>query len=69
VGPVKKKSPNFQNHKIGGKKKKLVIIGLKECRTPHCRPLSGAGEKKITKLSEPQNWEIKKINKWKTPWS
>jgi hypothetical protein len=35
VGPVKKKSPNFQNHKIGKKIKKklentLVIIGLKE---------------------------------------
>ncbi len=27
------------------KRKNLVIIGLKECRTPNCRPLSGAGEK------------------------
>jgi hypothetical protein len=30
----------------GKKKKNLVIIGLKECRTPNCRPLSGAREKK-----------------------
>jgi hypothetical protein len=44
--------------------KNLVIIGLKECRTPTCRPLSRAGEKNITKLSKPQNWRKRKEKTW-----